>query len=524
MLILGMKPGHDGSLAVIDDERLLLSLEGEKDSYLRHECVTPTTFIDIARMVDRPPDVVALSGWTKTYSSYQHFTIGAGYLGTEPPICHTSRFFGAATRVVSSSHERSHIMTAVGMAKDEGQEWEAVLVWEGGIGTFYLVDRDVKILKTIPVLHAPGGRYAFLYGLAHPWVPDSGSDAGWDSAGKLMALASYGDASDADSAIEETVERILAFDASQRLPKKEFKNTPLYNVGVESPATKIAAALLTERLFDTFAQAAERSLPAGIPLRISGGCGLNCQWNESWRRHGFFSSVFVPPCTNDSGSAIGTAIDALRAITGRHRITWDVYCGPAFDNDIDPCTVTWERTPLQVDRLAAVLRDREIVAWVQGKCEMGPRALGNRSLLAEPFCDATRDRLNVIKRREGYRPVAPCCRLEDVGQFFDSDFADPYMLYTRMVRSPDLRAITHVDGSARLQTVTESSNRPLYRLLSAFARETGSGVLCNTSLNYKGRGFINRMSDLTAFCDLKGINHMVVDSTWFSRRQCAAIV
>ena len=517
MLILGMKPGHDGALAVIQDEQLILSLEAEKDSNLRHECVTPTTFIELARMLSRPPDVLALGGWTKKRHAYRELKIGAGYFGTEPPIGEISRFFGAPARVLSSSHERSHIMMATGMAKDDGQELETVLVWEGGIGAFYLIDRDVTIVKKIDVLDRPGGRYALLYALADPSVPDAGGGIGWDVPGKLMALASYGNASDADDAIKDTVEQILKLEALFPLPKGRFKQSPVYNIGVEAASTKIAAAVLTERLFEVFARAAEAELPPGTPLRVSGGCGLNCQWNQSWRRHGFFSSVFVPPCTNDSGSAIGTAIDALWATTGRHRITWDVYCGVPFENDCEPPPQTWARAPLDLEKLAAVLRAGEIIAWIQGRCEMGPRALGNRSLLAGPFSDAMRDRLNVLKEREFYRPVAPCCRLEDVGRFFCDDFADPHMLYTRAVRSSCLKAITHVDGTARLQTVTESSNKPLYRMLSAFARETGVGVLCNTSLNLKGRGFINRMSDLALFCEAKGINHMVVDAMWFSR-------
>ena len=165
--------------------------------------------------------------------------------------------------------------------------------------------------------------------------------------------------------------------------------------------------------------------------------------------------------------------------------------------------------------LAASLAQGDLVAWVQGRWEMGPRALGNRSILGEPFNTRTRDRLNAVKKRESYRPIAPCCRMEDVDRLFESGFDDPYMLYARKVRASHLRAVTHVDGTARLQTVTETSNRPLHQLLSAFAEETGAGVLCNTSLNFRGLGFINRVSDLVAFCESSGIGHLVIGDTWF---------
>jgi hydroxymethyl cephem carbamoyltransferase len=514
-----MKPGHDGALAVIEDGRLLLAVEGEKDSHRRHEVMTPMALLDVARIVDRPPDVLALGGWTKNHHhEYGRFLIGAGYLGTGTPVCRTSRFFGSATRIVSSSHERSHIMMAMGMAPDEGHDVQTVLVWEGNIGTFYLVDSTLRIRKILHVLDAPGARYGMLYALADPTVPETGGGIGWDVPGKLMALAAFGRSQDADAAVRETVDRILTTPVVFPLQKSQFRHSPVFNAGVEAAVTKTAAALLTDRIFEMFARAAEGSLPPGTPLRISGGCGLNCDWNQRWRRHGFFASVFVPPCTNDSGSALGTAIDALWAVTGRHRIEWDVYCGLPFDHDGEPSTQLWSRMRVDFDEVARVLAQGDVVAWVQGRCELGPRALGNRSLLAEPFCESTRDRLNVLKQREAYRPVAPCCRLEDAGRFFGDEFPDPYMLYTRQVRAPHLKAVTHVDGTARLQTVTSSSNPGLYQMLSAFARHTGSGVLCNTSLNFKGRGFINRMSDLANYCEATGIDHMLVDESWYTRR------
>lgn len=170
-------------------------------------------------------------------------------------------------------------------------------------------------------------------------------------------------------------------------------------------------------------------------------------------------------------------------------------------------------------KLAEVLADGEVIAWVQGRWEIGPRALGNRSLLAEPFSAATKDRLNHIKQRESYRPIAPVCRVEDLANTFVESFEDPYMLYFRNVRNPELAAVTHVDGSARAQTVTRAHNAPLYDLLTAFAARRGIGVLCNTSLNFKGYGFINRMSDLARYCEDRGVRHMVVGDTWFNARE-----
>jgi hydroxymethyl cephem carbamoyltransferase len=354
-----------------------------------------------------------------------------------------------------------------------------------------------------------------LFDLADPSYPDSLWMPLGDDAGKLMALAAYGDPADADEHVVDLVDRLLK--SQVEAPKGAFRDSPLYNAGVESEPVKIAAALLTQRMFDGFVRVAQAELPADIPLYIAGGCGLNCDWNMMWRELGYFSSVFVPPCPNDSGSAVGTACDALLAETGDPRVEWDVYCGLDFEMDTEPSSERWQRRPLQDEALSDALLEGRVVAWVQGRWEMGPRALGNRSLLAEPSRPETRDRLNHIKLREDYRPIAPCCRVEDLADVFDQDFEDPYMLYFRMVRGDDHGAITHVDGSARCQTVSREGNPRLHQLLTAFRERYGVGLLCNTSLNFKGYGFINRMSDLVAYCERRGVDDMVVGDVWYER-------
>lgn len=517
MIVMALKPGHDGSIAVVRDRELVLSLESEKDSFSRHMAVTPGTVIDIAEQVDDFPDVVALGGWQVAGSGGLR-SVGAGYHGIDAPTQRLSTFFGKEAEFFNSSHVRSHIMMGAGMAPREDHPQQAVLVWEGVTGGFYLLDSGVRISRSIPVLTQPGARYAFLFALADPTFPGSGAAPNLDDSGKLMALAAYGDPERADADVADTVERIVKVDTLYPAPKEEFRASPVHNAGVESDVTKTAAALLSRRIFDMFATAAEQHLPSGIPLRISGGCGLNCEWNARWRSEGQFSSVFVPPCTNDSGSAIGTALDALGTITGDPQIEWDVYSGLEFSWDADPPPSSWIRRPRDDRGLARALSEGHVIAWVQGRWEIGPRALGNRSILAEPFHAGTRDRLNAVKRREGYRPVAPCCREEDAATVFHEDFSDPYMLYFRKLRTDSVPAVTHTDGTARAQTVSRERNKPLHELLSAFAAERGVGILCNTSLNFKSNGFINRMSDLIGFCESAGLDDMVVGDTWFQRR------
>lgn len=146
-----------------------------------------------------------------------------------------------------------------------------------------------------------------------------------------------------------------------------------------------------------------------------------------------------------------------------------------------------------------MLASNLIIGWVNGKYEIGPRALGNRSILASPFQDSTRIRLNEIKQREQFRPIAPVCLEDDAKRWFGCNRPSPFMLYTQLVSTDALAAVTHVNGTARIQTVSPVNNRHLYDLLVAFKELTGYGVLCNTSLNFKGRGFINNITDLSVY-------------------------
>ncbi|WP_460164765.1 carbamoyltransferase C-terminal domain-containing protein [Pseudomonas sp. S1_G07] len=254
------------------------------------------------------------------------------------------------------------------------------------------------------------------------------------------------------------------------------------------------------------------------PLLIAGGCGLNCDWNTKWIETGLFSDVFIPPCPNDSGSAIGTAIDALLHTKGIAKITWSAYAGESPCADIEtPRGFTQKQyNPRQI---AELLNNGYILGWVQGRCEMGPRALGNRSILAAPYPRENLARLNKIKNREGFRPIAPICLEEYMSDYFQPAHPSPYMLEFRKVISNAIPAVTHVDHSARPQSVNEYQNPRMYQLLSEYKKVSGVGVLCNTSLNFNSRGFINRLSDLSRFAIEHGLDGFVFNDTIFLKTE-----
>jgi hydroxymethyl cephem carbamoyltransferase len=509
MRILGVNPAHDGAVVLVRDGALVYSLEAEKDSFPRHSAVGTATLLTALQLADDVPDAIAIGGWHGGMAG-----TGAGYFGLDSPTVREAHLLGRPVVVVSSSHERSHVFMAAGMAPEAPLDECAVLVWEGQIGAFYHWREGGRVIERMHVLSEPGNRYSALYPIADPQF--GGAVPRLEHAGRLMALAAFADGPPSP-AEREVADRLLDVERFFPFDKRSFAGTPLYNVGVHEPPVHRAAAYLSDRLFEIFHEAARRWLPTGLPLVISGGCGLNCDWNRRWAVCPIFSSVFVPPCANDSGSAIGTALDAQVVLGGACRLDWRVDVGPDFVHDAEPDDAIWNVGPLDVERLAARLADGAVAAWVQGRAEIGPRALGHRSLLASPLTADSHTRLNEIKRRESYRPIAPSCLSEELGRWFTPAREDPYMLYFANVTTDALPAVTHVDGTARVHSVGPSGPEALRKLLQAFAARTGYGVVCNTSLNYPGLGFINRASDLFRYAEERGIEDVVVADRAYRR-------
>lgn len=514
MLIYSMKPDHDGGVAAIDTEsqELIFAYEAEKDSFPRYSAFHPVNLLETAEQLDRFPDVFAISGWCKGSPVPNNF-IGAGYNGvcqSDRKIHHTS-FFGKNVSIFSSSHALSHIWSAYGLSPfEQGQPCYA-LIWEGALGDFFEIDANLEVHHIGQVMKTPGNKYAFLYTLADPSFDLPRGHMRFGDPGKLMALCSYGQSGTPTKEEWELIDYLLQYPQILSLSKEDLCDSPYYNIGVCSPKFTQLAKRLSDELFHRFETFARSNLTKGYPLLIAGGCGLNCDWNSAWKSTGIFEDVFIPPCANDTGSAIGTAIDAMRELTGAAKISWDVYRGQQFIDDKPemPDVMTCN---LDFKEVAQFLANGHVIAWTSGSCEIGPRALGNRSLLAAPFKQEMTQRLNRIKKREEFRPIAPVCLEEDVEEHFHWTGPSPHMLFFQKVRNQNLKAIIHVDNTTRAQTVRKDQNLALYELLTQFREKTGAGVLCNTSLNYNGAGFINRTSDLYSYCKENNVDAFVYDN------------
>jgi len=513
MNILSINPGHDGSIVYLKNSHLQFSIEAEKNSNYRYSPISSHDVFNVLGELDEIPDVICTGGWWPREEPSLGARTHIGYRGVmeNAVIVDKRRLLGRPVHYFSSSHERSHILCAFGMSSlPKGTPCYA-LVWEGAIGAFYEIDSELNIMLLADVLNEPGNRYTSIYGLADPTFPKNAPFSRFSDAGKLMALASFSNRSTPTAEEEKLIDFLLGTPHVQLSMYEDLQHSRYCNVGVEDPEFRNFAGIFSDKIFDIFYQFAKTNMKKGLPLVIAGGCGLNCDWNTKWRESRLFPEVFVPPVANDSGSAIGTAIDAQFYYTGNPKIDWSVYSGLSFDTTGSIDVTQYDLFETDYEMVADMLANDLILGWVSGKYEAGPRALGNRSILAAPFRESTRTRLNEIKQREQFRPIAPVCLEEDAAKWFGCDHISPHMLYTYRAKTDALAAVTHVNKTARIQTVSPASNRSLYNLLIAFKARTGYGVLCNTSLNFNGRGFINKIDDLSLYVAKHNLDGFVVE-------------
>ncbi len=319
---------------------------------------------------------------------------------------------------------------------------------------------------------------------------------------KVMALASFGKPCFLDD-FRQIVELREAGQYRIAPPELEERFGPSRPRGAEiSQRHYDIAASLQARLEEVALELA-RWLHASThanALCLAGGVALNCVMNARIRDEGPFREVWVQPAAGDAGTSLGAAlwVDATERSDGRGYRMDHAYLGPEFDDRDIEQFLRWSKIPYRqatdlIDEVADLLARDRIVGWFQGRMEFGPRALGARSILASPIHAAMQQRLNDIKDREDFRPVAPVVPLEDAPDWFENAGASPFMLFVHDVRpevADRIPAVRHVDGTARIQTITRAQNPLYYDLLKAFQARTGVPVLVNTSFNTRGEPIV----------------------------------
>ena len=545
-LVLGLSCFyHDAAACLVRDGRIVAAAQEERFSRVKHDARFPTEAVayclaeggaavadlDAVAFYDKP--LLTFERLLETYLSYaprglpsflaampvwlRHKlwtpSVLAEALGYGGPVLFTEHHEAhAASAFFPSPHERAAVLTVDGVG-----EWATTTV---GVGE----GAGLQLLEEVHFPHSLGLLYSAFTTFCGFRV-NSGEY-------KLMGLAPYGEPRYAATIREHLVD--LRADGSFRLNADYFT----YAQGLRMTGRRFARLFggpprrpegpLTQREMDLAAsvQTVVEDAVLGLARRahdrtgadalcLAGGVALNCVANGRVVREGPFRDVWVQPAAGDAGGAVGAALAVAHGRLGAPRRVArpdgmsGALLGPGFTDAEAEAALVAAGLPARragdlEDEVAALLADGLTVGWCQGRMEFGPRSLGARSILADPRDAGAQRRVNLqVKFREGFRPFAPAVLAERAAEWFALDGESPYMLVVAPVRGAEpaggaeglakldavrspLPAVTHVDGSARIQTVDGRATPPFRRLLEAFERRTGCPVVLNTSLNVRG--------------------------------------
>lgn len=467
-------------------------------------------------------------------------TVTGNKLKTKPPLLFPEHHLShAASAFYPSPYEQAAILTIDGVG-----EWATTTV---GLGK----NNTITILKELPFPHSVGLLYsAFTYYCG--FKVNSGEY-------KLMGLAPYGiSRSDRVNVLKEKITNTLVdikedgsillnmdyFDYATDLRMcKNERWRRLFGIRRREPESELtqdymdlalAIQEITEEIVLRLARTAKK-LTGCSHLVMAGGVALNCVANGKLKRSGIFDDVWIQPAAGDAGCALGAAYAAhhiwngleRHVSSGRADAMKGSYLGPEYTSkDVRRMSTkynavyfSYESFDVLCRTVASLLAEGQIVGWMQGRMEYGPRALGNRSILGDARQADMQKKLNLkIKYREGFRPFAPAILAEDANEYFELNGTSPYMLLIDMVRGShrkslppdyagmdmyerlyhqrsDVPAITHVDYSARIQTIHPETNSRFHRLLQVFKEKTGCSLLVNTSFNVRGEPIVCTPAD-----------------------------
>jgi carbamoyltransferase len=416
-----------------------------------------------------------------------------------------------------------HVAHAASAARAAGWESCAVLVVDGrGERGSHLAGRlrrdgALETLAATPLPHSLGLRYEEL--TAHLGFRRSSDEY------KVMAMASYGRPAHLDELRE--LMRTDGRGGFVTEPVDWVRFAPALIDGEDwLPAHADLACSVQRRLEEVLVELAGRlhEQTGETRLALAGGVALNCVASSRIWREGPFDELWVQPAAGDSGTALGAALEVAAQLGDPPAVMRTVALGRGWTDEelatwLDRAALPYERPGDVAAAVAETLAANGVVAWFQGRSEFGPRALGHRSLLADPRDPANTERLNDVKGREQFRPVAPMVRAERAADLFDAGpLPSPFMLFTHRVKpgwGERIPAVVHVDGTARIQTVDARDEPLVARMLEGFERRTGVPVVVNTSLNTAGRPMVDDPRDAlecfgSAPIDLLAIGPFVV--------------
>lgn len=468
MIILGInETSHDASVSLIGDGEILFAGHSERFSKIKNDWFTNDELIDCVLSYGKPDKIAYYENrWLKKI----RISTKGGLGGDKPYYLERSDLKWVPRE--SFSHHFSHAAAGYYTSKFD----DAVIVVLDAIGEYntssiWVGEKEsIRSVKKI--------NYPFSFGLFYSAFTQLVGLMPNQEEYIMMGMAAYGDP-------DRYFNKVNSYFPSVKKQKYNFHqgvNDWDSHIG-QQEQFDIAAAVqkvYTLRLMEFMRYAQAKT--GKHNLVFMGGCALNCSANS--RLWEIFDDIWIMPNPGDAGSSLGAAAAAY----GKH-INWkDPYLGYDLGG---PYPVT--------EIVTGLIRDK-VVAVASGRAEYGPRALGNRSILADPRDPDIKDKVNLIKKRELFRPFAPVVMEEHASKWFKMDFTSPYMQYAVECLQPEkIPAVVHKDGTSRVQTVNKEQHPGLYEVLSNWYAITGVPVLLNTSLNIKGQPLLNDEQDMKSW-------------------------
>jgi carbamoyltransferase len=543
--VLGLHFGHDAGAAIVKNGKLTSSISSERLSRIKKDRRVSKEVIEYvlreSNLKAKDIDAIALSHYendefdileiffndikldfleTDLIGSYR---VGkAKLLGNDfVPIYELPHHFGHGPSAYYMSNFEEAIVLSVDACSPNYQPYNSQIAL--GIGNQFIYQEDAKTM--ISQLY---NAFTASLGIGLPLL----------KAGSTMGLAAYGKPLEevvknknyyvenmhkegnileysidlfsklSGKTSEVTMSNLNQTSFYQSMPEKEkIMHTKL---GRDLAAT--AQFIFEESMVHTIKTYVE---PYGIKnLCMAGGSVLNCNANSRIKELGIFDNIFIYPAAGDDGLAAGNALYVAHNVLGEKRSKYSdrevAYTGKDYKS----------KTFINHKKIAQYIADGKIVAWFIGASENGPRALGHRSLLADPRDFNKREILNfIVKKREWFRPFAPSVLEEEAPKWFSPGDPSPFMLYTQKVLKPDLvPAITHIDGTARIQTVSKEMDKDYYQVIKEFYKLTGIPMVINTSFNSDGEPIVESEEDaLNSFKNNDGIDILVLNGKIYEK-------
>ena len=463
---------HDAAIAVVENGEILFAASAERYSKIKQDPNLNQALIDDALFYGKP-DVVSYyeSPWLK--KSRQLLTGQFSYAldFSRMPRSYLQRH-GIKCPLHCVSHHKSHAAAgfytspyteAAVVVVDSLGEWQTISIWKADSSGLSLL-HSVSFPSSLGLLYSSFTKRVGLKPNEEEYI--------------LMGMAAYGKPIYVDQILNDFIDQRYLF----RLKRNCHMGIGDYlpHANIEDLAASIQ--VVTEQAVNKIVALA-KSRTGLANLVYMGGVALNCVANSSLFKH--FENIWIMPSPGDSGSSIGCA-----AVVHKDRLNWR---GPYLGHNI--------QGKYPIDEMCDSLAQGKIIGIAKGRAEFGPRALGNRSLLADPRSPDVKDRLNEVKKRQKYRPFAPAIPIELSDQYFDMPVKDcAYMQFVGRCKFPEqYPGASHVDGTSRLQTVKQQENPEFHALLMAYYDKTGCPMLVNTSLNIRGKPIVNDEADSMEF-------------------------